>query len=51
MGMIETPLYPDSTVSHGICTPCAQKYFKEPKKPVRGLLARLVTPLFHIVKS
>lgn len=51
MGMIETPLYPDSTVSHGICIPCAQKYFKEPKKPVNGLLARLVKPLPNMVKS
>lgn len=50
MGMIDTQLYPDSTVSHGICTSCAQKYFKEPKRPERGFLARIVSSLSQLVK-
>jgi hypothetical protein len=43
LGMIETALYPDSTVSHGICPGCAQKYFDEPKDSVSSFLVRIPT--------
>ncbi|HNY66709.1 MAG TPA: hypothetical protein PKM41_14850 [Deltaproteobacteria bacterium] len=51
LGRVETSLYPDSIVSHGICSTCAQKYFNSPKRPAGGFFMRFKHPLHHLVRT
>ncbi len=51
MGLVDTALYPESTVTHGICPSCARKYFHEPKRSLRNFFMRLMVPIFHLVKT
>lgn len=48
--MVDTSLYPDSTVTHGICSDCARKYFQSPSTALLRFFFRLMTPFTHLVR-